>query len=224
MKHNRKSTIDLWKTNYSSDQENLYKNFLIRSLFNLGHKYIAKKDKNINGTILDVGSGMGYHLKFETLSEQRKYICLDNDGTMLDRIKIPGVKKITGDCSKIPLKKESLDVIIASHILEHLPDLAGDLQELSRVLKKSGKFIVVLPCDPGLLWRLSSYITPSRWRLKRIGIDYDEVMRHEHVNSFKKCKTELQRFFIFEDEMYYPFLIPSFHVNLLCCLTLRKKL
>jgi SAM-dependent methyltransferase len=226
MKNDRKAstTIDLWKKSYSSDQENLYKNFIIRSLFDLGHKYIVKKDKDIDGTILDIGSGMGYHLKFETLSERRKYICLDSDGTMLDRIKTPGVKKIAGSCSNIPLKTESLDVIIASHIVEHLPDLAGDLQELFRVLKPRGKLIVVLPCDPGLLWRLSSYITPSRRRLKRIGIDYDEVMRHEHVNPFKKCKTELQRLFIFEDEVYYPFLVPSFHLNLLCCLTGRKRL
>lgn len=215
--------INLWKKHYSSDQENLYKNFFVRSLFDLGHKYIANRGKKIKGKILDVGSGMGYHLKFEKLSKKRTYICLDNDKTMLDRINIPHVQKIVGTCSKISLKDKSVDLIIASHILEHLPRLRSDLKELRRVLKKDGKLIVVLPCDPGKLWRILTFITPSRWRLKRLGIDYDTIMKHEHVNTFDKCRSELQEIFIVEQEKYYPFFIKNYNFNILCCLTLSPK-
>jgi len=215
--------ITLWKKYYSSDQENLYKNFFIRLLFDLGHKYIAKRGKDINGKILDVGSGMGYHLKFEKLSEKRIYICLDNDKTMLDRIDVPNVRKIVGTCGKIPLKNKSVDLIIASHILEHLPRLRSDLKELKRVLKKNGKFIVVLPCDPGKLWRLLTFITPSRWRLKRLGINYDIVMKHEHVNTFQTCIEELKEIFTVNQEEYYPFFIKKYNFNILCCLTLSLK-
>lgn len=214
---------NLWKKYYSSDQENLYKNFFIRTLFDLGHKYIASKGKNINGTILDVGSGMGYHLKFEKLSSKRTYICLDEDKTMLDRIDVSNVQKIVGTCSEMPLKNKSVDLIIASHILEHLPYLKSDLKELKRVLKKNGKFIVVLPCDPGKLWRALTLITPSRWRLKRLGIDYDIVMKHEHVNTFERCMEDIKEIFTIDQEKYYPFLIKKYNFNILCCLTLSPK-
>jgi phosphatidylethanolamine/phosphatidyl-N-methylethanolamine N-methyltransferase len=220
-KHN--PMIDLWNQHYSSDQENLYKNIFVRKLFNLGHTYIASKGKHITGNILDVGSGMGYHIKFESLSPNRKYICLDKKITMLDRIHVPHVQKLVGTCGKIPLKKNSVDLIIASHILEHLQKLHSDLVELKRVLKKNGMLIVVLPCDPGFLWKLLTYITPSRWRVKKLGIDYDVVMRHEHVNTFTGCMSELENEFTISDTRYYPFGIHNYHLNILCCLTLLPK-
>ena len=220
---NNKEIIKLWKKHYSSDQDNLYKNFFIRTLFDLGHKYIASQGKNINGKILDVGSGMGYHLKFEKLSNKRTYICLDKDPTMIDKIQTPGVKKMVGSSSKILLKDNSIDLIIASHVLEHLPHLRSDLKELKRILKKNGKLIVVLPCDPGKLWRVLTFITPSRWRLRRLGIDYDIVMKHEHVNTFETCMRELREVFTVDQEKYYPFLIKKYNFNILCCLTLSPK-
>lgn len=215
--------ISRWNTHYSGDQENLYKNVFIRKLFDLGHHYIAQQGKNIQGTVLDIGSGMGYHLQFEQISAKRKYICLDKDKTMLDRILQPNVKKIIGTCSDIPLKDHSVDEVIASHILEHLPKLDKDLQEIKRVLKKDGKLIVVLPCDPGFLWKTLTYITPSRWRLKKLGLDYDVVMRHEHVNTFEKCLSSLKKDFTITDETYYPFAFKNYNANIFCGLTLIPK-
>lgn len=221
MKKNK--TIELWRKNYSNDQGNLYKNFFIRSLFDMGHRYIARKGKKINGEILDIGSGMGYHLKFEKLSKKRAYTCLDNDPAMLDKIHRLNVKKLVGSCSKILLKNDSVDLVIASHILEHLPNLKLDLNEIKRVMKKNGKLIVVLPCDPGKLWRMLTFITPSRWRLKKLGIDYDVVMKHEHVNSHEKCIRELKKNFTIDQQTYYPFFIKKYNLNILCCLTLSIK-
>jgi ubiquinone/menaquinone biosynthesis C-methylase UbiE len=215
--------IELWKKHYSSDQENLYKSVFIRAIFDMGHTYIAKKGKEKNGNVLDLGSGMGYHLKFEKITSKRVYTCLDSDATMLDRITKKGVKKIVGTCSKIPLKDASVDIIIASHILEHLPTLRKDLEEIKRVLKKDGLFLVVLPCDPGFLWKILTFITPSRWRLKKIGIDYDVVMKHEHVNTYEKCMTELKKQFINKDTTFYPFLIKNYNANILSCLTFSPK-
>jgi len=222
MKKNNKKTIDLWKENYAHDQENLYKNKLIQTLFDLGHRYIARQGESITGTILDIGSGMGYHLKFEKISNERKYICLDNDPKMLQKIRNKKVEKIVGNCSNIPLKDKSVDLVIASHILEHLPTLKNDLSEIRRVLKDDGRLIVVLPCDPGFLWNTATHMSPSRRRLKKIGIDYDEVMKHEHVNTFEKCVSELEGSFKIQDRQYYPFLIQNHNFNLICGFTFTK--
>lgn len=215
--------IRLWQEQYAQDQENLYKSIVIRTLFDLGHKYIASEGRDGKGTVLDLGSGMGYHLKFEEISSDRRYICLDNDPKMLSAINLPHVTKIVGSCSKIPLDDSSIDVVIASHILEHLPSLETDLNEIKRVLKKNGKLLVVLPCDPGLFWKMLTLFTPSRWRLKKIGIDYDVVMRHEHVNTFSSCIEMLAKQFTVTKQRFYPFLVPNYHLNLLNCLTLSPK-
>jgi ubiquinone/menaquinone biosynthesis C-methylase UbiE len=215
--------IKLWEQNYADDQENLYKNPLVRAVFDLGHKYIARLGRGIHGKILDVGSGMGYHLKFEKLMQDRRYICLDKDPKMLCKINHVYVEKLVGTCSQIPLPDQSIDLVVASHILEHLSDLPHDIDEIKRVLKNQGKVIVVLPCDPGLLWKILTYITPSRRRLKKLGIDYDVVMRHEHVNTYQVCRKVIKQNFNILNEKYYPFFIPSHDLNILCCLLLSKK-
>lgn len=219
----KKQMIALWQKEYSTDQENLYKNFFIRTIFDIGHRYIARKGEDTNGIILDVGSGMGYHLKFEKINKNRRYICLDSDPQMLKKINKPFVKTIVGNCGAIPLKNNSVDVVIASHILEHLPNLKQDLGELKRVLKKNGKVIIVLPADPGFLWNMLTYFSPSRARLKKIGIDYDVVMRHEHVNTFDKCLRTIRKEFKIIDEKYYPFFIKNHHFNLFVCLTATNQ-
>ncbi len=210
--------IKLWEEQYANDQEGLYTNPLIRFIFDIGHRYIARKGRFIVGNILDIGSGMGYHLKFEHLSAERRYVCMDRDSNMLAKIEHPFVQKILGTCGAIPLPDKSMNLIIASHILEHLPALTSDLNEVKRVLKTDGKMIVVLPCDPGFLWKALTYFSPSRWRLKRLGIDYDVVMRHEHVNSHQKCVESLQEKFLIEDESYFPFGLANYNLNLLHCL------
>jgi len=215
----KKNMIALWKKEYSNDQENLYKNFFIRTIFDIGHRYIARKGAKTKGLILDIGSGMGYHLKFENITKDRRYICLDSDPQMLKKISYPFVKTLVGTCGSIPLKDHTVDLIIASHILEHLPNLKNDLREIKRVLKKNGKVIIVLPADPGFLWNLLTYFSPSRSRLKKIGIEYDVVMRHEHVNTFSKCMTIIKKEFKILDESYYPFYIKNFHANLFVSLT-----
>lgn len=214
--------IEKWNKSYSFDQEGLYNSFFVRLIFNKGHRYIASRGKNMHGTVLDVGSGVGYHLKFENL-KSRKYICLDSNSSMLARIKNNKVKKINASCDKIPLKNKSINLIIASHILEHLSNLAKCLGEIERVLKDNGTLLVVLPCDPGYFWRFLTYFSPSRKRLKKSGLDYKIVMKHEHVNSFKQCVDKLKDHFTIQEEIFYPFGVKSYNFNIICGLKLQKK-
>jgi SAM-dependent methyltransferase len=217
---NNEEMLAAWQQHYSGDQENLYGNFLVRAVFDPGHRYIAARTRRITGLILDVGSGMGYHLRFERFPETRRYICLDNSPAMLQRITVPTVCRAAGTCGQLPFMDNSIDAIIASHVLEHLPNLRRDLKELRRVLKPDGVLLVVLPCDPGWLWKLLTSISPSRRRLRKLGIDYDAVMRHEHVNSYQTCLDLLREEFAISDDLFYPALLRNHNLNILHCLTL----
>ena len=80
--------------------------------------------------VLDVGSGGNPHPRSDVLldrltgSEHRSGIPM-----LIDRF------AIIADATKLPLKDKSFDFIIASHILEHMPNPAVFLQELQRVGK-----------------------------------------------------------------------------------------
>jgi SAM-dependent methyltransferase len=57
-----------------------------------------------------------------------------------------GIKVYRRDLQKgLPFENETLDVVSASQIIEHLPDTDGFLREVNRVLKKGGYVIISTP-------------------------------------------------------------------------------
>jgi SAM-dependent methyltransferase len=55
---------------------------------------------------------------------------------------------IRGDITAIPGKDDSFDVILCSHVLEHVPDDHRAMREMRRVLKPGGFAILQVPLDP----------------------------------------------------------------------------
>lgn len=45
----------------------------------------------------------------------------------------------------LPFADNSFDVIISSHVIEHIPDVKGNLEEIKRILKPNGKLILSTP-------------------------------------------------------------------------------
>jgi SAM-dependent methyltransferase len=54
------------------------------------------------------------------------------------------------DATHLPLADDSLDLVVAFDILEHLADDEGAVREVHRVLKPSGTYLVAVPADPRL--------------------------------------------------------------------------
>ncbi len=215
--------IKVWKNLYGVDQEKLYSNFFVKNIFDLGHKFIAKYGKN-RGVYLDFGSGIGYHLNFESKKNFDEYICMDINSTTLKLIdKDNKIKTKVTDGKNVPLEENSVDNIVASHILEHSEDLEAILKEFERVLKKDGKLLVVIPCDPGILWSTLTIFSPSRKRLQMNGLNYSEIMKYEHLNNPKYIVKMIKKYFHVSRKRFYPFLLPSINCNLILCLECSKK-
>ena len=53
-----------------------------------------------------------------------------------------GVLPVAGDIAALPLATECADVVVAGEILEHVPDLAGAVAELCRVLRPGGLLVL----------------------------------------------------------------------------------
>jgi SAM-dependent methyltransferase len=65
---------------------------------------------------------------------------------------------IKADITKLQFDSASFDVVICSHVLEHVPDDHGALLEIRRVLRPGGWAVILVPIDRG---RSQTFEDPS---------------------------------------------------------------
>lgn len=98
--------------------------------------------------ILDVGCG-GAWLAKSLVPRGRHVISMDisdiNPIKALREVSKENHHAVVADVFELPFRKDSLDCIIASEIIEHVPDPGRFLSELYQVLKPGGKLIVTTP-------------------------------------------------------------------------------
>lgn len=76
---------------------------------------------------------------------------------------------ICGDAQRLPFQNESFDVVLAPHMLYHVADRRAAIQELRRVLKRSGTCVAVTNsarCHRELVDLVESVVGHD-WRLQR---------------------------------------------------------
>jgi len=63
------------------------------------------------------------------------------------------------DALHLPFADESFDVIVCSEVLEHIPDYAQALREITRILKPGGKLAISVPryWPEWICWKLSEH-------------------------------------------------------------------
>ena len=105
------------------------------------YKSIAKE---FRGKVLDVGCGLG-----EFLELYKNSYGIDSNKYAVDYCKSNNLRCFVGSAYKIPFRSSSFDVVLCSHLIEHLkrPEIA--LKEFRRVLKPSGKLIIIVPTKTG---------------------------------------------------------------------------
>jgi len=59
----------------------------------------------------------------------------------------PGRAEVAADIGALPFRPESFDLILCSHVLEHVEDDVGAMRELARVLAPGGTVLVMVPVD-----------------------------------------------------------------------------
>ncbi|MCX6082851.1 MAG: class I SAM-dependent methyltransferase [Chloroflexi bacterium] len=99
------------------------------------------------GDVLDLGCGIGEIASY--IESPNRYFGVDINPYCVEYLQGKGLWAKAGSVYEIPLEADSVDVVILSHVLEHLdaPDKA--LDEISRVLRSSGTLIVIVPMHHG---------------------------------------------------------------------------
>jgi SAM-dependent methyltransferase len=136
--------------------------------------------------VLDIGCGKGIFSK-HLASSNTVYACDLDD--FYNEFKDTKVVFIQHDIQEgLPFKDKFFDVVLASHILEHLKDVEFVLDEIHRVLKNNGILIIGLP---NTSWNIQNILIGSlvpiydffRKKLRKIKPEYS-------YKTFKKGRTE----------------------------------
>jgi SAM-dependent methyltransferase len=61
-----------------------------------------------------------------------------------------GLAVVRGDATALPVADDSLDLVVAFDVLEHIVDDDAAVAEVLRALRRGGRFLVAVPADPDL--------------------------------------------------------------------------
>lgn len=117
-----------------------------------------------NGLILEIGTGSG-HLYDRLAGAGLRVVGLD-----LCAMPRPGQGSlVTADAQHLPFASARFSAVICCHSLEHIPNLGSGLSEITRVIRPSGRLIVIYPYEPmrgiTLMGNLSTW--PEFWKIHR---------------------------------------------------------
>lgn len=177
--------------------------------------------------VIEVGAGAGEHLGFVRHGFD-EYLMTDwNDARLAHarRALSPELQAKVRigreDATRLSLADAAVDRLIATHILEHLYRPHEVLREWYRVLKRGAVMSILIPCDPGLLWRLGRMLGP-RANAQRVGIDYDYWMAREHVNPVNNLVVFIRYYFEDVEETWYPLRVGASDLNLFYLAHVKK--
>lgn len=158
------------------------------------HKKVAADARpDFVGSTLEIGAGTLNQIKYE------------NHGGIYDIVEpfselykgsadLARVTNIYSDISEIP-EGTKYDRIISVATFEHICDLPAVIARCGRMLNDGGTLRCGIPSEGTILWKLGYTMTTGLEFKRKHGLDYEILMRHEHVNTAKEIEGVLRHFF-----------------------------
>lgn len=168
------------------------------------NQYIAKK--NIRpSTVLEVGPGPGFFADIWLKQyPDTKYLALESDSSCYASLEKLGVQLLQGDMLA-QQKEQSVDLIIMSHVLEHISGPISFLQGVTQKLRKGGALFIEVPCtdylhkniiEPHLLFfdKKAMAFLLDRVSFCEIEVSYhgEEISELQHVSLIKKIYRKIR--------------------------------
>jgi ubiquinone/menaquinone biosynthesis C-methylase UbiE len=152
--------------------------------------------------ILELGCGNGgfWENRINKLPENSSFILSDFSRGMVDEVynkfsSVPNISVRQIDIQDIPFPDQSFNIVIANHMLYHVPDLPKALSEVNRVLKPGGTFYSSTVSSGGMHGYLHDALKDFNPNLDAYGLGdysftvengYDRLTKHfSSVELFK---------------------------------------
>lgn len=176
-----------------------------------------------NAKILSVGCGDGYVERYVMEHTNRNIAGLDVSPKGLALARKRGLEVYQGSAYELPFPDETIDLILAIHLFEHLVHPEIFLKEIHRVLKHNGHFFMSLPNYGNLAYRVKYLLKGSLDTFLQIRLGhyrhytYRETCRYLEQNNFKIIRKMT---FLFGSQFIFIRLLPKIHKNLFSFSTL----
>lgn len=113
-------------------------------------RYLSAQKIVTGKVVLDIASGSGYGTASLATTAQKVFgVDVSEDAIAYAKENYGGknIEYIKGDGIKIPLADDSVDVVVSFETIEHIENYEVFMQEVKRVLKPEGLFLLSTPND-----------------------------------------------------------------------------
>jgi len=156
-------------------------------------KVAADVQSGTEKSTLEIGAGTLNQLRYEKTSNPYDIIepfgMLYENSAYLER-----VRNIYDDISAVPAEVR-YDRITSIAAFEHICTLPDVVAKCGMLLADGGTLRVGIPSEGTILWKLGYTFTTGLEFKRKHGLDYEILMRHEHVNTAKEIEEVLTYFF-----------------------------
>ena len=187
----------------------------------------------VSGDVLEIGTGMGYGVEVVAPSAKR-YITIDKSRAY--NVELPANAEFR-EMTVPPLDfaDESFDYVISFQVIEHIKNDKEFVAEVSRVLRKGGKFIVSTPNAPMSLtrnpWHVREYtaeelkalLSTNFSNIEMMGVSGNEKIM-EYYEANRRGVERITRFDILDLQHRLPRWILQIPYDILNRLNRRRLL
>lgn len=122
--------------------------------------------------VLDAGCGSGRVFQHRLAGRVRRVVGVDVTEELRENPQIDDALK--GDLARLPLRSDTFDLVIVSHVAEHLTEPEAVFRELARVLKPGGRLLL---------------LTPNRWHYVPVFARLFPMRIHVAFNNWRGVDT-----------------------------------
>ena len=143
-----------------------------------------------NTTAVDLGTGTGF-VAAALARRAKRLIGIDVSNEMikvarkkLEDEDIRNVDMIVGSAEQIPLKSDSVELVVGNMVLHHIPEPQAAFAEMHRILKKGGKLVLTDLDKHGYEWFRKEMA--DLW----LGFEREEIRRWMRQTGFSALKVD----------------------------------
>lgn len=149
-------------------------------------RFIDKYSNKYSGKLVDIGCGSKFYINYFTQVD--KYIGIDIANNAAD---------IIADAKFLPIKSDSIDIVLCNQVIEHDPEPDKIITEIYRILKEESILILSAPQMGRLHGEPNDYYRYTKWGLKYLlknGMKIEVIKSHGGI--FRAIGSHLNFFII----------------------------